>query len=336
LAKLSVLDQSHIAEGRTASDALAETTRLAQAADRLGYERYWVSEHHGMRTLAHSSPEVLLAHLGAHTERIRLGSGGVMLPHYSSYKVAENFRLLEALHPGRIDVGLGRAPGGMPLASRALQEDKRVDIDRYPEQVEDLLGYLHDALPPDHRFARLLASPSLPTAPDVWLLGSSDESARIAARQGLAYGFAQFFGVTEGERAMRIYRESFRPSPYNDTPRSLIAVLAICGDTEEEANRLALSTDLFFLRLELGLELTELPSVATAEDYPYTEYDLQRIRFARQRRFVGTPDRVKAELLAAGERFGTDEFMIVSPIHDPAARIRSYELLADAFGLGGR
>ncbi|HZG54881.1 LLM class flavin-dependent oxidoreductase [Paenibacillus sp.] len=336
MAKLSVLDQSHIAEGRTASDALAETTRLAQAADRLGYERYWVSEHHGMRTLAHSSPEVLLAHLGAHTERIRLGSGGVMLPHYSSYKVAENFRLLEALHPGRIDVGLGRAPGGMPLASRALQEDKRVEIDRYPEQVEDLLGYLHDALPPDHRFARLLASPSLPTAPDVWLLGSSDESARIAARQGLAYGFAQFFGVAEGERAMRIYRESFRPSPYNDAPRSLIAVLAICGDTEEEANRLALSTDLFFLRLELGLELTELPSVATAEDYPYTEYDLQRIRFARQRRFVGTPDRVKADLLAAGERFGTDEFMIVSPIHDPAARIRSYELLADAFGLGGR
>ncbi|WP_309120947.1 LLM class flavin-dependent oxidoreductase [Paenibacillus sp.] len=333
MVKLSVLDQSHIGEGRTARDALDETTRLAQEAERLGYTRFWVSEHHGMPMLAHSSPEVLLAHLGAHTSSIRLGSGGVMLPHYSAYKVAENFRLLEALHPGRIDVGLGRAPGGMPIASRALQQDKRVDIDRYPEQVADLVGYLHDALPADHPFARLAAMPAIPTAPSVWLLGSSDESARIAARQGLAFGFAQFFGVTEGERAMRLYRESFRPSAYLKEPMSLAAVLVICAETEEEANRLAFSSDLLFLKLELGQELRELPSVATAEDYPYTEYDLQRIRFGRQRRFVGTPERVKAELLAAGERYGTDEFMVVTPVYDQAARIRSYELLADAFGV---
>jgi len=333
MVQLSVLDQSQIGEGRTARDALAETTALAQATERLGYTRFWVSEHHGMPMLAHSSPEVLLAHLGANTSRIRLGSGGVMLPHYSAYKVAENFRLLEALHPGRIDVGLGRAPGGMPIASRALQLDKQVDIDRYPEQVADVVGYLHDALPADHPFARLAAMPVISTAPDVWLLGSSDESARIAARLGLSFGFAQFFGVTEGERAMRLYRESFRPSAYLDAPRSLAAVLVVCAETEEEANRLALSSDLLFLKLELGQELKELPSVATAEDYPYTEYDLYRINAGRCRRFVGTPERVKAELLAAGERYGTDEFMVVTPVYDQAARIRSYELLADAFGI---
>jgi len=257
-----------------------------------------------------------------------------MLPHYSPYKVAENFRLLEALHPGRIDVGLGRAPGGMPIASRALQEGKVVDIDRYPVQVADLIGYLHDELPEGHPFARLKAAPVIDTAPDVWLLGSSDESARIAARMGLAYGFAQFFGVTEGERAMRIYREEFRPSGRNDAPRSLAAVLVVCAETEEEANRLAMSTDLFFLRLELGLELHNLPSVDTAIDYPYTEYDLYRIRLGRERRFVGTPEKVKAALLEAGERYRTDEFMVVSPIHDPKARVRSYELLAGAFGIG--
>jgi len=334
MVRLSVLDQTHVPEGRTPGDALRETTALAQAAERLGYTRYWISEHHGMPSLGHSSPEVLLAHLGAHTSRIRLGSGGVMLPHYSPYKVAENFRLLEALHPGRIDVGLGRAPGGMPIASRALQEGKVVDIDRYPDQVADLIGYLHDELPEGHPFARLKAAPVIDTAPDVWLLGSSDESARIAARMGLAYGFAQFFGVTEGERAMRIYREEFRPSGRNDAPRSLAAVLVVCAETEEEANRLAMSTDLFFLRLEQGLELNNLPSVDTAMDYPYTEYDLYRIRLGRERRFVGTPEKVKAALIEAGERYRTDEFMVVSPIHDPKARVRSYELLAGAFGIG--
>lgn len=330
---LSVLDHSQIGEGRTARDTLAETTALAQAAERLGYVRFWVSEHHATRSIAHSSPEVLLAHIGAHTSRIRIGSGGVMLPHYSAYKVAENFRLLEALHPGRIDAGLGRAPGGLPIASMALQEGGRVGIDRYPQQVEDLLGYLNDNLPPDHRFAKLVASPVVPTAPDVWLLGSSNESAKLAARMGLAFGFAQFFGVTNGEVAMRLYREGFRPSPYNDKPRSLISVLAVCAETEEEADRLARSSDLLFLSLEIGLELNFLPSVETAVNYPYTAFDRERIRIARQRRFIGTPDRVKAALLEANERYGADELMIVTPVHDPEARIRSFELLAREFGL---
>jgi len=332
---LSVLDQTQIGEGRTAADALRETTLLAQEAEKLGYNRFWMSEHHAMPALGHSSPEVMIAHVAAATSRIRVGSGGIMLPHYSAYKVAENFRLLEALHPGRIDLGLGRAPGGMPLATRALQENKYVDINHYPQQVADLTGYLHGSLPEDHPFAALTVAPVVDSTPEIWLLGSSAESAKIAAWQGAAYAFAQFFGVPGGEDAMRYYREHFQPSILNERPRSAVAVLAVCADSEEEANRLATSTDLFFLRLERGLELGAFPSVETATNYPYSEFDLERIRFGRQRRIVGSPDQVKARLIEMGERYGTDELIVVSPIHDFAARLRSYRLIAEAFGLKG-
>src|SRR5690554_6558397 len=199
MVKLGVLDQIYVSEGRTATEGLHESTRLIQATEKLGYSRFWVSEHHAMPALAFSSPEVLVAHLAAATTRIRIGSGGIMLPHYSAYKVAENFRLLEALHPGRIDLGLGRAPGGMPLATRALQQDKYVDINKYPQQVLDIIGYFYDNLPAGHSFEKLLAAPNIPTAPEVWLLGSSGDSARIAASLGTSYGFAEFFGTPGGE-----------------------------------------------------------------------------------------------------------------------------------------
>jgi len=330
---LSVLDQSHIGEGKTASQALIETTRLAQHADKLGYRRYWVSEHHASRAIAHSSPEVLIAHLAARTERIRVGSGGIMLPHYSAYKVAENFRLLEALHPGRIDLGLGRAPGGMPLSTRALQEGRFADIDQYPQQVADLTAYLHDSLPSGHRFAGLHASPEIPTAPEIWLLGSSLGTAQIAAQMGTAYAYAQFFGVPGSEEAILYYKERFRPSELEPKPRALAAVMVICADTEEEASRLATSTDLFFLSLEQGRLLDRFPSVETAESYPYTDYDRERIRAVRNRRIIGTPKQVRNRLLAMQEEYGIDEFMVVTLTHDFDARLKSYQLLAEAFGL---
>ncbi|NQX65271.1 LLM class flavin-dependent oxidoreductase [Paenibacillus alba] len=333
--KLGILDQSQIGEGRTAAQTLVETTELAQVADELGYTRYWVSEHHASQALAHSSPEVLIAHLAAKTKRIRLGSGGIMMPHYSAYKVAENFRLLEALHPGRIDVGLGRAPGGMPISTRALQEGKYTSVDQYPQQVADLTGYLHDSLPGNHRFAGLHASPVIATAPDVWLLGSSYDSARIAADQGAAFGFAQFFGNADCEQALRIYREHFKPSILNDQAHSLAAVLVICADTEEEAQRLATSTDLFFLSLGRGALLPSFPSVETAMNYPYTESDLSLIRGRQHKRVVGTPEQVKAELLKLNEAYQADEIMVVSPIHDIQARVHSYRLLAKSFELQG-
>ncbi|MFF2483033.1 LLM class flavin-dependent oxidoreductase [Paenibacillus sp. NPDC058071] len=331
--KLGILDQSHIGEGQRASDALADTTKLAQEVEKLGYERYWISEHHASRMLSFSTPEILIAHIAAATKRIRVGSGGVMLPHYSSYKVAENFKLLQALHPGRIDAGFGRAPGGMPIATRALQENKYVDISKYPQQIIDFVGYLHGKLPDGHPFAGLHAAPAIEEPPEVWLLGSSFESARIAAQLGTAFSFAQFFGTPGGEAAMKHYQEHFQPSISNDRPRSMIAVLAICADTEEEANQLALSTDLFFLLLESGIDQHFFPSVRTAQDYPYTETDLMRINRARERRIVGTPEQVKAGILHLALQYNADEVLVMSSIHSFEARVKSYRLLAEAFGL---
>src|SRR5690554_661717 len=256
MVKLGVLDQVFISEGQTATEALQQSTRLIQMTEAYGYSRFWVSEHHAMPALAFFSPEVLIAHLAAATSQIRVGSGGIMLPHYSAYKVAENFRLLEALHPGRIDVGLGRAPGGMPLATRALQQDKYVDVAKYPQQILDIIGYFYETMPAGHQFEKLQASPSVSTTPELWLLGSSDESARIAAMLGTNYAFAEFFGTPGGEQATQFYNEHFKPQrPLEDRPRSMIATLAICAETEDEANRLATSSDLLFLGIRTGIEM---------------------------------------------------------------------------------
>jgi luciferase family oxidoreductase group 1 len=330
--KLSVLDHSHVNEGRTVKDALIETVMLAQAAENLGYTRFWVSEHHGSAALASSSPEILIAHIAANTERIRVGSGGVMLAHYSSYKVAENFKLLEALHPNRIDVGLGRAPGGMPTATRALQEHKKVDIDLYPQQVADLNDYLHDINPINHRFTGLRAFPETETIPELWLLGSSDGSASIAAQQGTAYAFAQFFGAA-GDEALQHYFAYFRPSAYNSKPKALAAVMVICGETEEEARQLAKSNELYFIKLLSGQELGYLPSVKTASEYTNSAMELQMIEQMRSRRFIGTPLQVKEALKRYADRLHLDELMIVSHIHDFDKRIQSYRSLAEAFDL---
>jgi luciferase family oxidoreductase group 1 len=330
--KLGVLDQVYVNEGQTATEGLYQSTRLAKATDELGYSRYWVSEHHAMPALAFSSPEVLVAHLAAATSRIRVGSGGIMLPHYSAYKVAENFRLLEALHPGRIDLGLGRAPGGMPLATRALQQDKYVDVNKYPQQVLDIIGYLNNSIPVGHPFEKLIAAPVISTAPEIWLLGSSNESAKIAAALGTSYAFAEFFGTPGGEMATQHYNDHFEPNNVlEDQPRSMVATLAICAETEEEANRLAMSGDLLFLGIRTGLEIPFLPSVQTATHYPYTEADRQHVKQIRQRRVIGTPAQVKEQLLQMSKDYNVGEILINSPIHDEKARIHSYELIADAF-----
>lgn len=333
--QLGVLDQVYISEGRTAYDALQEATRLAQWTEKLGYRRYWVSEHHAFPAIAFSSPEVLVSHLAAATSSIRVGSGGVMLPHYSAYKVAENFRLLEALHPGRIDLGLGRAPGGMPLATRALQENKYVHIDDYPRQVMDLIGYLYNALPKGHKFEKLLACPDIPTAPEIWLLGSSDESAKIAAMLGTNYAFAEFFGTPGGEAAISYYKQHFSPNSHfkEDQPRAMIAVIAICAETEEEANQLALSSDLLFLGIRTGRDLPYLPSVATAQSYNYSEMERIMVAEIRSRRVIGTPEQVKEKLLNLATRYNVEEILINSPIHDEEKRRHSYELIAQAFDL---
>jgi luciferase family oxidoreductase group 1 len=333
---LSVLDQSPIRAGGTAAQAIAETVALAQACERWGYRRYWVAEHHSSEGLAGTAPEVLIARLAAATSAMRIGSGGVMLSHYSALKVAEAFRVLEALYPGRIDLGIGRAPGSDYKTAIALQAGPgAAGIEYFPNQVQDVLAFVADALPADHPFAGIHAQPRGPSAPDPWLLGSSDGSAAIAAHFGTAFSFAHFITDMAGPEIMQAYRDHFRPSRWRAAPEGSIGVFVLCAESEDEANRLALSRDLSRLRLEQG-RFGPLPSVEEAVAYPYSGEERARIAYNRRRQVVGDPRQVKEKLLEFGAAYGVDEFVVVSICYDFAARLRSYELLADAFGLQPR
>ena len=304
--------------GGTPADTIQETLELAQACDRLGYHRYWLAEHHSTPGLAGSSPEILIGQVAARTRRIRVGSGGVMLQHYSPLKVAENFRVLETLFPGRIDLGIGRAPGSDQITARALQESGSVfGFDRFPEQVADLVAFLHDAVPADHRFCSVKAMPTGPTAPEIWLLGSSDGSAAIAAG---------------GAEITRAYTRQFQPSATLDAPRASAAIFVVCADTRAEAQRLARSRELFLLRLYTG-RAGRYPSVEEAESYPYTAREAALVEALRARSVVGTPEQVHEQLVAMAGAYGVDELVIVTITHDPKARLRSYELLAQVFSL---
>ncbi|MGE7891559.1 LLM class flavin-dependent oxidoreductase [Bacillus cereus] len=331
--KLSVLDQSPISDGSTAIQAFSHTVTLTQEVEKLGFTRFWVSEHHNSVSLAGSSPEILISHIAAKTDRIRVGSGGVMLPHYSPYKVAENFRVLEALYPNRIDLGVGRAPGGMPIATRALQEGKMVSLDQYPEQIADVAMYIHDQVPENHHYANLKATPVIPTSPEMWMLGSSGESAKIAANNGASFAFAQFINGFGGPEVMRAYQEQYQPSFLGDKPKSIVAIFVICGETNEEAEKIASSLDLSILLLEQGKRTTGTPSIETAQNYSYSAYDLFRIKENRQRMIVGDPSSVKGKIINLSKAYNTDEFMIVTITHQFEHKLNSYRLLANAFNL---
>lgn len=333
--KLSVLDQSPVSEGSSPAEALAQTALMAQEAERLGYHRYWVSEHHSAPGLAGSSPEVLIAHLAAMTSTIRIGSGGVMLPHYSAYKVAENFRVLEALYPGRIDLGVGRASGGAALATQAIQENQLRHEDRYEEQVVDLIAYLHDTMDTSHRFAGLQATPVIPTAPEIWLLGTSRDSAALSAKLGTGFAFAQFINGNGGMEAMKVYQQQFQASPVNQQTQSLVAVVAVCAETAEEADRQASSMDLSLVLLEKGHISTSTPTVERALSYKYTPYDLFRIQNNRKQMIVGTPEVVKEQIETLAVQYQCDEVMITSTVHSYSDKLKSLQLIAEAFELHG-
>ncbi len=333
---LSVLDQSPIRAGGTPAQAIAETVKLAQACERWGYERYWLAEHHSSEGLAGAAPEVLVARVAAATNAMRVGSGGVMLSHYSALKVAENFRMLETLFPGRIDLGIGRAPGSDYRTAMALAHGPgALGIEHFPRQIHDLLAFLADALPEGHPFAGIHAQPRGATAPEPWLLGSSDQSAAMAAYFGCAFSFAHFISDVGGPMITRAYREQFHPSRWESAPKASIGVFVLCADTAAEAERLALSRDLSRLRREKGM-LGPVPSIAEAEAYPYTAADRVLIAESRRRQVVGDPHQVKEQLLALGAAYDVDEFVVVTICHDFAARLRSYELLAEVFGLQRR
>lgn len=336
MTRLSVLDQSPIRAGATPAQAIAESIELAKACERWGYHRYWVAEHHSSEGLAGAAPEILATRLAAATSTMRIGTGGVMLSHYSPLKVAEQFRMLETLYPGRIDLGLGRAPGSDYVTARALAHGPgALPIEEFPRQIQDLLAYLRDAIPHGHPFAGVSAQPRGSTMPEIWLLGSSDQSALYAAYFGCAFSFAHFITERMGPEIVAAYRREFRPSIWYQQPEASIGVAVMCAESEAEADRLAKSRDLSRLRMEQGV-FGQVPSVEEAEAYDYSHQERLRIAFNRQRQVIGTPAQCKEKLLAYGASYGVDEFVIVTITHDPAARLRSYELLAREFALIAR
>jgi luciferase family oxidoreductase group 1 len=333
--RLSVLDQSMIVSGRSPAESIRETVALARLCDTLGYHRYWVSEHHNSDSIAGSAPEVLLGALAMVTSRIRLGSAGVMLPHYSSLKVAEQFRVLEALAPGRIDLGLGRAPGSDGRTAFALNPNAAQAAEHFPAQVRDVMAWVSGApLLPNHPFGSIRAQPTGPGAPAVWVLGSSLYGAQVAAHFGLPYCFAYFFSEGLGaQEALELYRDTYKPSALNPAPYSAICVVAMAADTQEEADYLYGPREVWRALRERG-QFVPLPSPEEAAGFALTEPERQRAAILRARALSGTPDLVRARLLEVAGALGVDEVAIVTASHDAAARRRSYTLLAEAFGLG--
>jgi luciferase family oxidoreductase group 1 len=328
--RLSVLDQSPISEGSTGSRALQNTLELARLADRLGYHRYWVAEHHGGAMLAGPSPEALIGPIASVTKNLRVGSGGVMLPHYSPLKVAETFSVLSGLFPERIDLGIGRAAGTDPVTTRMLQRDRdRPMPDDFFDQLAELIAYLEDRFPDEHPLKRLAALPGKPEAPELWLLGSSPQSAIWAGDLGLPYAFADFIN-SEGAQIASMYRERFMDSERLPAPRTAVAVWAIAADTDEEAERLSYSSRMAMTMLRRG-RLIPVPPVETAERFLKGEGLLDKP--AGRRLVLGSPEKVRAGLEEAAADYGAEEVIVVGITYDHEARLRSYELIAEAFGL---
>lgn len=329
---LSVLDQSPIRSGETAADAVNQTIALAQATERLGYHRFWLAEHHNTDGLAGCAPEIMITRVAAATSTIRVGSGGVMINHYSPYKLAEMFRLLEVMFPGRIDLGLGRAPGSDPRTAQALAYGSNIGVDYIPTKLHDLVAFLTDTEPSNDAFRSVHATPRPETVPDLWMLGSSNGGGSFAAHFGFGFSFADFFGVMDGTEVMASYYKNYQPSALYPEPRGNVCVFVVCAETTAEAKRLATSRDLWRLRIDKG-DIGPFPSVGEAEAYEYQPYEQAQVEAHRHSAIVGNPDEVKQQIEDVAARYGVNDISIVTICHDPKAGIRSYELVAEAFGL---
>jgi len=330
---ISVLDLSPVPSGSSGPQALRNTVDLARAAERLGYSRYWLAEHHNTRGLASSAPEVMIGQVAAATARIRVGAGGIMLPNHSPLRVAETFRVLEALHPGRIDLGIGRAPGADAMAAVALRRSTdALGAEDFPSQLAELLAYAGDGFPAGHPFRAVAAEPADVPLPPVWILGSSDYGAELAAALGVGFAFARHLNPRGAADAMGTYREAFRPSRRRAEPRAILAVSAICADTAERAEQLVASLGLSVIRMRSGRP-QPLPSPEEALAHEYSPHERDQLRRYRRAQVVGEPAQVRDELLALAEATGADELMVMTAVHDHGERLRSYELLAQALAL---
>jgi len=323
--RLSVLDQSPVISGLGARRAIEETLALARRVEELGYHRYWLAEHHAIAALADPCPEVLLARLGAETKRMRVGTGGVLLPYYSAFRVAETFRMLEALYPGRIDLGIGRAPGGTQRTAHAVGGGAMPDARDFPEQVWQLREHFRGSLPDDHPFKRVRLQPEVETAPEIWLLGSSEYSGALAAQLGLAFAFAHFINPHGGEAVARAYRENCKGAK----PQVIVCTFAICGDTQADAERLAAPIDLRRLHMALDID-TPIPTEEEALQHKYSPEERHYVTNQRARAVIGDAARCRRELTEMATRYEADELMVLTITGDYASRTRSYELLSEA------
>lgn len=332
--RLSVLDQSPIRKGGTAAQAIAETLELARLCDELGYHRYWLSEHHGTG-LASASPEILIGQVAAQTRNIRVGSGGVMLTHYAPLKVAEQFRMLETLFPGRIDLGVGRAPGSDMRTARAMADGHPLtDVERYPEQLMDLYGFMSGTLPASHPYHGITAQPAGEALPELWLLGSTRASARYAAELGWAFCFAHFISQEGPETVLKEYEAAFEPSPFLSKPRTAMGVSVTCAETHERAEYLSWSR--WGSRVVTRARGQQGAGVITPEEamaIDYTEPERDYLAYLRQTYIHGDPGTVRARLEDLASEYGTGELVLVTITHDFEARKKSYRLLAEEFGL---
>lgn len=325
--RLSVLDQTPIRKGSSAEESLQESIALAKLADELGYTRYWLSEHHNSATLATGSPEIMIARLGAETKKIRLGSGGMMMPNHSTLRVAENFRVLEALYPNRIDLGMGRAPGGDRITAHLLNPSNNFDPQNYIQQLRDLRAFLNDEPIEGVSEIKINAIPMISTSPDLWLLTSSGESALLAAYFGMALSFAQFINPQGGPQAIKAYKEKFVPSDEFKTPQTSVGIFGFCSEDEEKVKQVQALMDYRLLSFEKG-KFNERFSYEDIKNEDYDTLEWNRISYNRQRMAIGTPEEMKVKLENICRDFDTDEIMISTFTDTAEDRFKSYELLA--------
>jgi luciferase family oxidoreductase group 1 len=326
---LSVLDLAPVVQGSSPAEALRNTIDLAAHVEQLGYKRYWLAEHHNMPGIASSAPAVMIAHVASATSTIRVGSGGVMLPNHAPLTVAEQFGTLEALHPDRIDLGIGRAPGTDPLTAQALRRGPLAAGDEFPQQFGELLGFFDGSFPETHPYRNIRAVPGLGYRPAIWLLGSSDYSAQLAGLLGLPFSFAHHFASANTEPALAIYRATFRPSAVLSEPYAMLGVNVVCAPTDEEARWFAAPSALAILRLRSGFP-GKYPTPEEAAAYTFTPAEKEVVRSWTSAHVVGTPERVRDELHELAMRTGADELMLTTVVHGHAERRRSYALVADA------
>jgi len=327
-----MLDQAPISAGKTPREALEAAVKLAQLGEELGYQRYWIAEHHDLFGLACPNPDVMLGVIGSATKSIRIGAGAVLLPYYKPFRVAETYNLLQTLFPDRVDLGLGRAPGGSAEVSLALSDNYLKQVNEYSKRIDELLAFLHERYPEDHPYGKISPTPVPDTPPEAWLLGTSGKSAVLAAEKGMDYSFGHFMTDFDGPEIVQTYREQFHKQ-HDGEGKVIVAVTVICAETTEEAEVLALSNFLWKIQQEKQVDNRTVPSVEEARNYDFSEKEMRQIEKMKKKMILGNPAEVREQMEALNERYKADEWMVVTITHEEEAKFRSYRLLAEEFGL---